>query len=456
MVFSRLFGKVAPPPPAPTSPPPAPAAEDDAPHEDVGAEPVDGAEETPEQWATRARRVLPRGASTRSKHADALYGVSPADGEPPPTHFVRAAGCHVVTTAGETLLDCTMALGSVALGYAEPQLTRAVIESIASGSVSGLSPALEVEVAEHFCGVIPCSERVQFLKTGADAMSAAVRIARAYTGRDVVVGCGYFGWHDWSADSTGVPASTRQQFRAIPFDDIPALERSVAEAGNRLAAVVLEPVIERLPSKEWAERARQLCDDAGAALIFDEMKTGFRLATGGYQQYAGITPDLAAFGKAMANGYPIAAVCGNAALMDAAEDTWISSTLASETGALAAVGAVLAWHDRANICESLWSIGAEMREAVGNALAASGVTGVTVDGIDPMWLIRFEDAKVETEFLLAAARNGVLFKRGAYNFAAVAHDEDAIAEIESGASAAFVSLREREDREDDAPLASDE
>lgn len=432
MVFSRLFGKQQ------NEPPPRDEGAEDPHLADETGESVD---EPTEDWAARARKVIPRGASTGSKRVDALYGAT--DGAP--THFVKAAGCHLITTEGETILDCTMALGSVALGYAEPQLTRAVIEALASGSVSGLSPALEVEVAERFCGMVPCSERVQFLKTGADAVSAAVRIARTYTGRDIVIGCGYFGWHDWWSDSAGVPASTKQNFRAIPFDDVAALDRAVSEAGSSLAAIVLEPVIERLPSKEWIERARKLCDQSGAVLIFDEIKTGFRLATGGYQQYAEIAPDLATFGKAMANGYPIAAVCGIAALMDAAEKTWISSTLASETGALAATGAVLAWHDQVDICATLWSTGKEMRRAVSDALTASGITGVTVDGIDPMWLLRFDDAAVETEFLLAAARHGVLFKRGAYNFAAVAHDDEAIREIESGASAAFVELRERDE-----------
>jgi len=436
MVFSRLFGK-QPPPNAPQSPSSSEEPQDAESNDQEAAGEID---EAPPDWAARARRVIPGGASTGSKRVDALYGT--ADGAP--THYVKAAGCHLITTEGETLVDCTMALGSVALGYAEPRLTRAVIEATASGSVSGLSPALEVEVAERFCGMIPCSERVQFLKTGAEAVSAAVRIARTYTGREMVIGCGYFGWHDWSSDKPGVPQGTKQHFRAIPFDDVPALERAVSEAGKSLAAIVLEPVIERLPSKAWIARARALCNDTGAALVFDEIKTGFRLAAGGYQQYADITPDLAAFGKAMANGFPIAAVCGSAALMDAADKTWISSTLASDASALAAAGAVLAWYEEADICATLWSTGLEMRTVVANALSASGISGVAVDGIDPMWFLRFEHAEVETEFLLEAARNGVLFKRGAYNFAAVAHDDDAIREIESGASAAFVALRERE------------
>ena len=439
MVFSRIFGKQ----PAADAAPPARSEQppDDA--EDVGADAAEGVEGEHEvaDWAARARRVIAGGASTGSKRPDRLFG----DFSEMPTHFVRAAGCRVETVDGEELVDCTMALGSVALGYAEPQLTRAVIEALASGSVSGLSPALEVEVAEAFCGVVPCAERVQFFKTGADAMSAAIRIARTYTNRDVVVvGAGYFGWHDWASDAAGVPPTTQQLTLRIPFDDVRALDAAAARAGEGLAAIVIEPVVERLPSKEWVQRARSLCDERGAVLIFDEIKTGFRIATAGYQQYADITPDLAAFGKAMANGYPLAAVGGHKNLMDAAEKTWISSTLASETGALTAAAAVLSWHQRIDVCASLWSIGKEMRDAIAAAIAASGLEGVTVDGIDPMWLLRWDDPARETDFLRAAVRNGVLFKRGAYNFAALAHDEDALREIEAGASAAFVELRERE------------
>ncbi len=394
MVLSRLFGKSRPRP----AQPPDETAEDQEPSENPEAL-DDAGDAADDSYASRARRVLVGGASTGSKRVAAIYG---ADVDAP-AHFVRASGCRVVTPDGESLVDCTMALGSVALGYAEPQLTRAVIETIANGSVAGLSPALEVEVAERFCAAVPCAERVQFLKTGAEAMSAAVRIARTYTGRDIVVGCGYFGWHDWTSDSAGVPASTKQHFRKVPFDDVPALERAVAEAGTGLAAIAIEPVIERLPSEAWIARARALCDETGAVLIFDEIKTGFRLATGGYQQYADVVPDLAAFGKAMANGFPIAAVCGNAALMEAAERTWISSTLASEACALAATGAVLAWHERAEICESLWRTGQEMRQVVGAAIAASEVPGVSVEGIDPMWLLQFDDAAVRDR--LPADRN---------------------------------------------------
>jgi glutamate-1-semialdehyde 2,1-aminomutase len=399
--------------------------------------------EIDDEWAARAAELLPTGASTGSKRPEALYGTAGPAG---PTHFVRAAGCRVETTDGAELIDCTMALGSVAIGYAEPRIIEGVAAAIAQGSVSGLSHVLEVEVAERFCNVVPCAERVQFLKTGAEAMSAAVRIARAYTGRNVVVGSGYFGWHDWSSSQPGVPESVRRDFRPVPFDDIAALERAVSDAGGQLAAIAIEPVVERMPSVEWIAKARALCDATGAALIFDEMKTGFRLATGGYQQFSGVTPDLAAFGKAFANGFPLAAVCGRAPLMDSLKKSWVSSTLASEGGALAAAMGVLDWHEgEGDVCAELARIGGEMRDHVTNALKASGLGGISVHGINQLWFMKFESPDVERRFVSLAAQHGALFKRGAYNFAALAHDEDALVEIEAAASNAFVAMRQEEE-----------
>jgi glutamate-1-semialdehyde 2,1-aminomutase len=392
------------------------------------------------EWRERAAAVIPGGASTGSKGVAALYGDD-ADG---PTHFVRASGCELLTPGGQSLIDCGMALGSVALGYGDERVTRAVATAAAEGNVSGLSSALEVEVAERLCDHIPCAEQVRFLKSGAEAVAAAVRIARTHTGRTRVLGCGYFGWLDWSSAADGVPPAVRADYTAIPFDDVEALQAAVDQAGDALAAIVLEPVVEKLPSEAWMRRARSLCDATGAVLIFDEIKTGFRLALGGWQQYsdAEIEPDLATFGKAMANGFPLAAVVGRAAVMEAATRTWISSTLASDGAALAAAVAVLDWHDEAEICESLWSTGKQMRESVEAAVQASGIRGVRVEGIDPMWFLRFDEARVETRFLARARDHGVLFKRGPYNYASVAHDDDALLAIERAASSAFVEMME--------------
>ena len=256
-----------------------------------------------------------------------------------------------------------------------------------------------------------------------EGVAAAVRLARAATGRDLVIGSGYFGWLDWWSDAPGVPAGVRADFRPIPFDDVGALRDAVDAAGNRLAAIVLEPVQERLPSPLWAAEARRQCDRVGAVLVFDEIKTGFRLRPGGYQELSGTKPHLAVFGKALANGYPLAAVVGETAVMEAARKSWISSTLAGENIALAAAAVVLERHAREDVCAVIRGLG-EMqmriaREAVGDD------DGLQVLGIPPMWFLRYDDPVRETSTLEALVERGVLLKRGAYNFPSPAHDRAA-------------------------------
>ena len=391
------------------------------------------------QWRSRAADVIPGGSSTGSKRPAALYGEGTTFG---PTHFTRASGCLITTAGGRTLIDCTMALGSVAIGYADEAITRAVLQAAASGHVAGLSHTSEIDIADRLCEVIPCAEQVRFLKSGAEAVAAAVRIARTYTGKNRIVASGYFGWLDWASDVRGVPASAHADVTRVSFDDAAAMERACQQAGDDLAAIVIEPVVEKLPSREWLEAARRLADAAGAVLVFDEMKTGFRLRPGGYQEYGSFEPDLATFGKAMANGYPVAAVVGRAAVMEAATSTWISSTLAGEATALAAVGGVLDWHDRAEVCDTLWRTGEEMMGAIKRAIAASGAEGIAVEGIAPMWFLAFDTPERESRFLELALEQDVLFKRGAYNYASLAHDEETLIEIERAASSALVQLVE--------------
>ncbi len=432
----------------------APAAPDETPEEVTEDSEVDADDEEgiPEHvgdedailgdWRSRAAAVIPGGASTGSKRPAALYGEA---GEPGAAHYLRASGCSLFTAAEQDLIDCTMALGSVSLGYGDDGVTRAVVNAIAQGPVSGLSHVLEVEIAERLCDVIPCAERVRFLKTGAEGVSAALRIARAATGRKHVVACGYFGWHDWANEGPGILPEARAYVTRVPFNDEAALDAAIARAGSDLAAILLEPVVEALPSPTWIAKAKATCEAKGAVLIFDEMKTGFRLALGGYQQYAGVSPDLAVFGKAMANGFPVSAVVGRSGVMDAAATTWISSTSASEAGSLAAVGAVLDRYtaDDEDVCATLWRVGAQMRQSMEQAIAASQAPGVTVHGVDPMWFLRFEDPVFESRFLRRAVELGVLFKRGAYNYAAVPHDSDEVLlEVERVASSAFVSVLE--------------
>jgi glutamate-1-semialdehyde aminotransferase len=390
----------------------------------------------------RSGDVIPGGSSTGSKTHAALFG-SDADPELP-AHYTRATGCEVTLADGSTVIDCTMALGAVAIGYADSVVNESVIQALVAGNVSGFAPTLEIEIAERLSEVIPVAERVRFLKSGAEATAAAVRLARAVTGRERILGAGYFGWHDWSSTQRGVPRSTQSLYTAIPYNDLAALDAESAAAGSELAAIILEPVVEELATPEWVNRAREICDRQGALLIFDEIKTGFRLRTAGYQEFSGILPDVAVFGKAMANGFPLAAVVGKKEVMSEAERNWISSTLACETSALAAAGAVLDWHERAEVCDSLGQVGEEMRRAFQSSMDASGIEGVTLGGIDPMWFFRFESETRMRRFLSLALQLGVLFKRGPYNFPSLSHDDDALRAIEHACSTAMVQLLDEE------------
>lgn len=427
-----------------------PAGQEQEPDEQADTDDEGGEPEVPPEWdasgddverswRARASEILPGGTSTGSKRPEALYGERNEFG---PTHYVRASGCHLTTPGDLTLLDCTMALGSVALGYGDERIVRAVVAASASGNVAGLAHTAEVELAERLSDLVPMAEKVRFVKSGADAVSAAVRIARTATGRRAVVGCGYFGWHDWASSSAGVPEGVQRDYQPVPFDDVPALTAACRAAGQDLAAVVIEPVIERMPGEEWIATARRLCDELGAVLVFDELKTGFRLSRAGFLELSSVKPDLATFGKAMANGFPLAAVVGKRDVMEAASRTWISGTLAGETTGIAAALAVLEIYEGdEDVCATLGRVGAAMRAGVASAVQASGIGGVTVGGLDPMWFIRFGDAALERRFLEESVREGVLFKRGAYNYAALAHDEEeTIVEVERAASSALVAI----------------
>lgn len=391
------------------------------------------------EWRRRAEAVVAGVVSTGSKRPATMYGEEHHDA---PSHYVGALGCRVTTAGGRSLVDCSMALGAVAIGYGDPAVNAAAVDRLHSGTVAGLTHLVEVEVAERLVATIRCAERVSFFKGGAESVAGAVRLARTYTGRDHVVGSGYFGWSDWCSDAPGVPASVQRDFTRVPWGDVASLTAAVDAAGDTLAAIAIEPVVERLPNREWLGTARALADRAGAVLIFDEIKTGFRLHRGGYQAICGVTPDLATFGKALANGFPLAAIVGHRDVMDALSRTWISTTLASESVALGAASAVLDRHDREDVCARLASIGATMRSTVGAALSAEPLPGVELLGLDAMWFLRFDDPRRESRFLHAARDAGVLFKRGAYDYAALAHDDEAIiATIGDAAAAGFGAVR---------------
>src|SRR5688572_29477349 len=241
--------------------------------------------------------------------------------------MTRASGCRVWDDSGREYVDYIMALGAVALGYGHPAVNRAADAAVAAGVVGPLPPVAEEELAEALAQRIPWLERIRFLKTGAEAVAAAVRLARVATGRAAVLGCGYHGWLDWCQGATeGVPQAVRDLFAELPFNDVRAGRELIRARAGTLAAVVVEPVIVSEPAREWLQMLRVETQSVGAVLIFDEIKTAFRLAIGGAVERYGVSPapDLVVIGKALANGFPLAAVGGRADLMSGTSRTWIS------------------------------------------------------------------------------------------------------------------------------------
>lgn len=361
--------------------------------------------------------LIPGFTSTGSKRPAALFGD-----EAGPQRMQRAAGCVVWDEAGRAYTDYVMALGAVALGYGHPAVTAAVTRAAEDGVVGPLAPVLEEEVAARLVAILPGAERVRFLKTGAEAVAAAVRIARVATGRERVIGCGYHGWLDWCSGGAGVPEAVRGLFEEIPFNDSDAALRALQGwRGEEVAAVVLEPVVAAAPDPEWLRTVRHATEDAGVVLVFDEIKTAFRLAPGGAAARYGVTPDLVAVGKALANGLPLAALAGPAHLMDWAVKTWISSTLATEMVALAAARAVIELFTTGGVCEHLGAVGDQLLRGLRRLAERHGAVVSAVRGVPEMCFLAFRSEAISARFAAACAARGVLFKRTAYNFVSLAH-----------------------------------
>jgi glutamate-1-semialdehyde aminotransferase len=352
-----------------------------------------------------------------------------------PTYIERGQGARVWDVDGNEYIDFVMACGPATLGYCHPQVDAAIAEQLSKGVIFSRLTALEVEVAELITQLVPCAEMVRFFKGGAEANSAAVRIARSVTGREVVVSCGYRGWHDqWAVTHAprGIPAALAQFTQEFRYNDLASLEYVLAQNEGRVAAVILDAVSGTAPEPGFLEGVQRQTRAAGALLIFDEIVTGFRLANGGAQQYFGVTPDLAVFAKGIANGMPLAAVAGPRTLMSIAADLFITLTYGDEALSLAAAKAALTIYKGEDVCAHLWRIGQrlvtglqEVIEETGAPFAIGGVapmpsftcTGVFADRT----LDKAQEQAVWYYLLTQLAQRGVIWRRHSLLVPSLAH-----------------------------------
>jgi glutamate-1-semialdehyde 2,1-aminomutase len=365
--------------------------------------------------------------STGSKRPQLLYGEGDHPGVP--LRMLRSAGCRVWDANSREFIDCIMALGAVALGYAHPAVTRAAAEAIESGGVGPLAPVLEEELAGELRRLMPHLEQMRFLKTGAEACAAAIRLARAYTGREMVLGCGYHGWLDWCSSASGVPAGVTHLYDVVPFNDVEETRRIIRAVGHRLACVIIEPVIGAEPDQAWLAALRNETSRAGALLVIDEVKTNCRLAIGGATERYGLEPDLVVLGKALANGFPLAVVGGRESVMVRVADTWISSTLATEFVSLAAARACLGIMERENVPAALHVIGTRLLAGLERLAAEFPDLIAKAAGIPQMCHLEFRSDTISSALAVGTARRGVLWKRSAYNFVSLAHDDGVVDQV---------------------------
>lgn len=324
----------------------------------------------------QARRIIPLGTSTLSKTTLLwMEGVSPL-------FAARAEGCTLYDVDGNRYIDFAMGLGAVILGYAHGEVIDAAIDAMRAGSIFTLPHPNEHVLAEKLCELIPCAEMVRFSKNGSDVTTAAVKLARHYTGRRLVLTMGYHGCHDWYVAGTernkGIPEEVRNWVRPVEYNNFDALERTIVAQSERIAAVIMEPVIDRPPQGDFLQRIREITRQYGIVLIFDEILTGFRFGLGGVQGLFGVIPDLATFAKAMSNGFVLSALVGKRDLMKEFEDEtlFFTHTFAGENTAIAAAMKTIQILERDRVLAHVWDVGSILQEKTIKLLEKKDLTDV--------------------------------------------------------------------------------
>ena len=296
----------------------------------------------------KAEKLFPYGTQLFSRRPElAAFGQAPI-------YFERMKDGHFWDVDGNEFIDTSMGVGPVILGYAYDRVDNAVKAQIDKGVLGSVNNRLEIETAQKIVDMVPCAEMVKFCKSGGEADAVAVRMARGYTGRDKVLFCGYHGWHDWylaanlESDTSldqhllpglspkGVPSTLSGTIYPFAYNDLQQLQSLLEANKGEVACIIMEATRFKQPEEGFLEGVRRLADEHQCLLIFDEVITGFRMAEGGAQAFYGITPDMATFAKAVANGYPLAVVAGRREIMESQSDNFISSTYWSDCSALAA------------------------------------------------------------------------------------------------------------------------
>lgn len=399
----------------------------------------------------RAIQTIPYGAQTFSKsHVQFPAGRSPL--------FVsHADGCRIFDVDGNDYVDLVNAIMPVVLGYCDPDVDESIRRQLDNGISFSLATTLEAELSELLCRHIPCAEMVKFGKSGTDVTSAAIRLARAYTGKDHILLSGYHGWADWSIACTdrnaGIPHDVKGLSHRIKYGDKNSVEWWKTCLPNQIAAVIVEPN----DDPKYLAWLRQFCTNNGIILIFDEIITGFRYSLGGAQELFGVTPDLACFGKAMANGMPISALVGRRDIMKKmnSPDVFYSGTFFGETLSIAAAIATINKLERENVIPCLWESGEYLTEQIESEIEAKNLSNyIKITGLPPKKNIEFIGStspsvspdQLRTLFMKEMIQQGVLII--ASNNLSFAHKKPELKRIMTAYAHTLGCIRDCLQRED--------
>jgi glutamate-1-semialdehyde 2,1-aminomutase len=372
----------------------------------------------------RAKGLIPSLTQTLAKGpSQHIFGVSPI-------YLQRGKGAHVWDLDGNEYIDFNMGIGPISLGYCYDEVDEAIKRQLKDGITFSLMHPLEVEVAEILSEIIPNAESIRYSKTGADVTSAAVRLARAYTGKNKILCCGYHGWHDWYISVTdknsGIPEEVQSLTYTFNYNDINSLLDSI---DDDIAGVILEPVVFEEPASNFLKELRNICTEKGIVLIFDEMWTGFRIAVGGAQEYYGVDADLATFSKAISNGMPLSVLTGKREIMSLLEkDVFFYTTFGGETLSLAAAKKTLEIIRNKNVPHFLDESGAKLKEGINSIIKELDIAYIKCTGMNYRSIITIDPSAgnpLEIKSLLQQEliRMGILWS-GIHNISFSHTDED--------------------------------
>jgi len=353
-----------------------------------------------------------------------------------PIFIEKGYGGHIVDVDGNDYIDMLCAYGPIILGYDEDEINEAVKTQMDKGFCFSLVQEVQNTLEKRLIDLIPSAEMCVLAKTGSDVTGIAVRVARGYTGKDIILRCGYHGWHDWCVENPGgVPEEIQKLTKGFKYGDIKELETLLEENKDNTACIIITPVGHPLakpvipPPEGYLEKVRELADKYNVVLIFDEIRTGFRVAMGGAQERYGVIPDVSVFGKALANGYPISACVGKAEIMKVMEkDVFISSTFFPNSLEMVAAHKCLDVLEREKVTDVMWERGTKYLKDLQKIVDKHNAP-VTVSGIPPMPFITFDkvddDYKIRRKFFYTETiRRGLFIQPYHHWYIAHRHTDD--------------------------------